>query len=238
MSTLAPAPKLRNPFPSIDLKRAYDYLKKVKNNIPGQDRLERKVLIVQGLGIKEGNSNGDNVVGSLAHYSLVHRVILSGRTYYQITDEAKDLLAVENNREKWKELAMRLATNPVLFAFLASEYPDGNLPLEVSGRLIRKYPEVTNKNVGAITHRYTESIKFAKEGPGDLNPLSPDSKADNVNVFTYLHPPVSSRGIMDFPYPLGDGTQVTLTLPTTLSKRDSEKITRYFNALIESLTEE
>lgn len=172
-------PKLKNPYPGIDFQRAYEYLLKIKKQFPSRNIFERKELLERGLGFPENHGTGHNVVGSLAHYGLVWRETTKNQTCYRVTSTALQLLAAEEDHDKWKIFALEAATSPVVFDFLFSKY-NGQLPLGVDDLLIRKYPEVTSKNVGAIIYRYKVSLKFV-EADGSTNTTA---TATEVEVIT------------------------------------------------------
>ena len=224
---------LKNPYPAIDLRRAYDHLLKLRTNFPKKDALGRQELLVDGLGFSETSSTGHNIVGALSHYGLLHRNTIRGQTSYRITQEALELVAAEADKEKWAILAHRAATRPILFHFLASEYPDNKLPVGLEGRLIRKYGEVTPKNVGAIIYRYKESLKFA-----DSN-LHGEEKEEVAYTGAESNNSPRTRELMDFPIPLSDGTLVTVNMPKMISKKDADRITRFIETLsVEELANE
>lgn len=223
--------QLKNPYPAIDLRRAYDYLSKIREKLPQQDAFGRKELL-EGLGFSEKNGTGHNVVGALSHYGLLYRETNKNSTTYKITHEALDLLSAETDLERWTRLAQRSAVHPKLFHFLATEYPDNKLPVGLENRLIRRYVEVTPKNVSAIIYRYKESLKFVEAGPRPEEP--PVHHRDEGEDFNQH----SKAELMDFPFPLSDGTLVTINMPKVITKKDGSRISRYIAALVDSLVAE
>lgn len=220
--------QLKNPYPAIDLRRAYNYLLKLTDTFPGKNTFGRKELL-EGMGFQEKNGTGHNVVGALSHFGLLRRETLKNITTYNMTQDAIELLKPETDKERWRQLAHKAAVNPILFRYLALEFSD-NLPVGLEGRLIRKFKEVNAKNVKAIIYRYKESLKFVDSGLGSAAARPPLTEGE----VSY----VSTVELMDFPFPLSDGTSVVFALPRVLTKKDGDRIARYVKVLVETLSEE
>jgi hypothetical protein len=155
-------PKLKNPYPAIDFEKAYIYLLGIRKAFPRKNKFGRKELLEDGLGFSKNNGSGHNVVGALGHYNLIRREGSKSQTSYNITPEADRLLSYEDKPDEWVEFALKLSMSPVLFEYLYSKYPDGNLPVGVDTALVKKYQEVNDKNVGAIIRRYRGSLNFVR----------------------------------------------------------------------------
>jgi len=165
--------RLKNPYPAIDFEKAYGYLLGVREKFPERSKFSRKELLEEGLGFPENNGAGHNVVGALAHFNLIHREGSKDRISYNITPEADRLLNYEDKPIKWAEFAIKAATSPILFTYLYSKYPDGNLPVGVDAALIKRYREVNDKNVGAIIRRYQTSLRFVRSKTPSSNANTP-----------------------------------------------------------------
>jgi hypothetical protein len=177
------APQLRNPFPSIDLEKAYEYLARILEKFPGVTDFQRNQLLVEALRFPENSGTGHNAIGALSHYGLLVRLGSKENIIYHLTDEAKKL-HFSHSTKAWRDQAMKAATNPILFGFLYSQYGDKELPHSIRTTLIKKYKEVNNNNIGAILSRYKKSIEFAQNTEIIIDETQVDQTKIQDNILT------------------------------------------------------
>jgi hypothetical protein len=160
-------PRLRNPYPSIDFEKAYEYLNELIRKFPNKSVFDRQELLEEGLGFAEKNSAGHNVVGSLIHYGLIersrsNRIGQKGSSDYIVTQPAYELLASEQDIEKWQRLASNHICMPELFGYINLKYPNTLPPRDVFSFLNRKFNSVDPKKLRAAIERYNRNFNFIK----------------------------------------------------------------------------
>lgn len=156
------------PYPRINLEKAYNYLLKIRAAYPTTTSLTRS-QIVQVLDLTPTSGTAHTALGALSHYGFAYKTGLQQDLHYHLTDLALKLVDSWCTSE-WRSFAFKSVRTPETFNFLYSYHEDDALPRDIEDQLIKRYDEVTTKNVATIIKLYHASMAFIdRDLPAELS---------------------------------------------------------------------
>lgn len=217
MGSALVANNLTKTYPATDLETTYKYLLRIRDLIKRGQAMER-VELREGLDFKSDSGRASSIISALLHFGLLDKK----DKQYLPTKLAIDLLLAteKNQKDRWRELGFKAATTPKLFNQLYSRFK-ATLPHDIKTRLSMGY-RIKGKQVESVIKNYQKSLEFAEA----LSPL--DESVEIVEPISAL----AQIRLISFPFPLSDGTLVTLNLPSSLSGNDARRLSQFLETLV------